>query len=258
MRKTIIEIQQAKGQDKLVVLTAYSAPMAGLLDPSCDILLVGDSMGMVLYGMENTLGVTLDMMVAHGRAVVRGSKKALVVVDMPYGTYEKSPEQALINAKKIMECGCDAVKIEGHEDKVAYLVDNGIPVMAHIGLLPQSVEIEGGYKIKGKTEAEQKRLIAEAQAVQAAGAFAVVIEGTIEPVARSITEALSIPTIGIGASHACDGQVLVSEDMLGMFESTPRFVKTYASLRTDITKAVQHYAQEVRDGKFPSDSYVYK
>lgn len=262
-RKTIEEIIAFKGSEKpLVVLTAYTAPMAKILDAECDITLVGDSIGMVMYGMENTLDVTMDMMIAHGKAVSNYTEKACVVVDMPYGSYEENKETALLNAKHIMnETGCDAMKLEGGQDMaetIAYLVENGVPVMGHIGLQPQSVVKDGGFKVKGKSDAETERLLQDAKAVEKAGAFSVVIEGTIEPVAKALTESISIPTIGIGASAACDGQVLVTEDMLGLSGGhVPKFVKQYATLSENIEKAVQNYAEDVRNRTFPEADHVY-
>ena len=262
MRKTPSEIKAMKGGVPIVCLTAYSAPMAELLDPHCDLLLVGDSLGMVLYGMDSTNGVDLEMMVRHGQAVMRRARRACVVVDMPFGSYEDSVEQALESARYLMdETGCDAVKLEGGAamaDRVAPLVAADIPVMGHIGLLPQSAEAEGGYKIKGKTEEQATSLIADAKALEEAGVFAMVIEGTIEPVARAIAGAVSVPTIGIGASSACDGQILVSEDMLGLLpDKPPKFVKGYADLKVDVEGAVARYADEVRARVFPSDEYTY-
>ncbi len=246
----------------IVCLTAYSTPMAQTLDKHCDLLLVGDSIGMVLYGMENTLGVTLDTMINHGRAVTRGAQNALVVVDMPYGTYETDPDTALHNARRIIkETGCQAVKLEGGTDMapaISRISQDGISVMAHIGLQPQSVEKDGGYKVKGKSETEIKQLINDAKAIEDAGAFAVVIEGTIEPVAKQITEALSIPTIGIGASSSCDGQILVTEDMLGISVGhIPKFVKKYATLSQDISAAAKTYSDEVKARTFPARDNTY-
>ncbi|MCK6418840.1 MAG: 3-methyl-2-oxobutanoate hydroxymethyltransferase [Alphaproteobacteria bacterium] len=263
MRKTPRDIQKRKNAPQpLVCMTAYTVNIARILDRHADILLVGDSLGMVIYGMESTLGVTLDMMIAHGKAVMRATQRACIVVDMPYGTYEDSPAQALKSAQYVMhETGCDAVKLEGGAamaPAIALLVQNNIPVMAHIGLLPQSVEREGGYKIKGKTEEDIQRLIADAKAVEAAGAFSVVIEGTIEGAATAITDAISIPTIGIGASPQCDGQVLVSDDFLGL---TPlpraKFVKTYADLENVIDGAAAAFATEIRARQFPSTEFLY-
>lgn len=261
--KTPDDIRACKsGNVPLVCLTAYSAPMAEILDKHCDVLLVGDSVGTALYGMENTLGVTLEMMIAHGKAVMRAARQACVVVDMPYGTYETSPGFAYENAARIMdETGCAAVKLEGGEvmeGTIAHLTKQGIPVMGHIGLQPQSVEIEGGYKIKGKSNAEISKLLGDAQAVARAEAFSVVIEGTIEDVARNITQSIQIPTIGIGASAACDGQILVCEDMLGMItDHVPKFVKPYARLAQTIDAAAADYAREVKARIFPDSNYVY-
>jgi len=250
-----------KGQTPIVMLTAYTAPVARLLDPHVDILLTGDSVGMVLYGYPDTLSVTLDMMIAHGGAVVRNSQHALVVVDMPAGTYEKSPDEALKNAQRLMsETGCGAVKLEGGENvapTVKHLVKNGVPVMGHIGLLPQSVKQMGGYKIQGRDEAGAQKLIADAKAIAGAGAFAMVVEGTVEPVARAITEAVPIPTIGIGASVACDGQVLVINDILGLTEKPPKFAKRFAELAPLIAKAAETYANDVRARRFPTVEHVY-
>ena len=262
-RKTITEIKAAKNAEQpMVWLTAYTAPMAKILDAHCDVMLVGDSIGMVLYGMENTLDVSLEIMIAHGRAVVRQAQHAAIIIDMPYGTYEHDKDVALKNARRVIsETGCDGVKLEGGADlapTVAYLSANGVAVMGHIGLLPQAVEKEGGYKVKGKTEDDATRLIADAQALEAAGAFAFVIEGTIEDVSRRITQSVNIPTIGIGASAACDGQVLVTDDMLGLLQGhTPKFVKKYEALSGVIDKAVASYAADVRARKFPSAEYTY-
>ncbi|MBI1300286.1 MAG: 3-methyl-2-oxobutanoate hydroxymethyltransferase [Alphaproteobacteria bacterium] len=262
-RITIEQIKAFKGAEKpLVVLTAYTAPMAKILDPVCEITLVGDSIGMVMYGMDNTLGVTMEMMIAHGKAVSNNTQKACVVIDMPYGSYEDNKEAALTNAKRMMdETGCDAVKLEGGQDMadtISYLVENGAPVMGHIGLQPQSVVKDGGFRVKGKSDAETERLLKDAKAVEKAGAFSVVIEGTVEPVAKLLTESISIPTIGIGASLACDGQVLVTEDMLGLSgEHVPKFVKQYVNLSDDVTKAVKSFADDVRKRTFPAAEHVY-
>jgi 3-methyl-2-oxobutanoate hydroxymethyltransferase len=250
-----------KGHQPIVCLTAYTASMARLLDPHVDILLVGDSLGMVIYGYDNTLATTLDMMIKHGEAVVRHSSHALVVLDMPYGTYEQSPQQALVNAQRLMtETGCAAIKIEGGqemEETIRFLVQNNVPVMGHIGLLPQSVVKVGGYKIRGRDTAQAETLMADAAAVTRAGAFSVVIEGTIESVARALTQSTSIPTIGIGASPACDGQVLVIDDILGLTHKPPRFVKIYAELEPIISSAVSRYAADVRARHFPSLQHCY-
>lgn len=264
MRLSPDDIRGRKNPDhKIVCLTAYTAPIAKIVDAHCDVMLVGDSLGMVVYGMENTLGVTLEMMIAHGQAVMRQAQNSCVVVDMPYGTYEASPALALENARKIMDAvGCDAVKIEGGADMegaIDALVRARIPVMAHIGLQPQSVVKEGGYKVKGKHEAEIENLIADAKAVERAGAFAVVIEGTIEHVAAQITSEIAIPTIGIGASRACDGQILVVDDMLGLsLGHKAKFVKSYTDLSATIDQAVETYAREVRAGIFPDAAFTYK
>ena len=262
-RKTIPDIRGHKGKvEGLVCLTAYTTPIASIFDRYADLLLVGDSIGMVLYGMENTLGVDLEMMIRHGQAVMRGAKSACVVVDMPFGTYEESPAQAYRNAARLMkESGCDAVKVEGGVSMaptIQHLTAHNIPVMAHIGLLPQSVVKEGGYKIKGRTAESEAQLLADARAIEAAGAFAVVIEGTVEDVSAKITKAISIPTIGIGASASCDGQVLVADDMLGMHEGhTAKFVKKFANLAPEIDKAAAAYASEVRARTFPATEHTY-
>jgi 3-methyl-2-oxobutanoate hydroxymethyltransferase len=260
-RKRISIADIKKGGVPIVVLTAYTAPVARLLDPHVDILLVGDSMGMVLYGYPDTLSVTLDMMIAHGGAVVRSTQHALGVVDMPVGTYERSSDEALKNARRIMnETGCSAVKLEGGENiapTIRHLVKNGVPVMGHVGLLPQSVKQMGGYKIQGRNDAGAQKLIADAKAIADAGAFSMVIEGTIEPVARAITQAVPIPTIGIGASVACDGQVLVINDVLGLTEKPPRFAKRFAELAPLIARAAESYANDVRARRFPTPEHVY-
>lgn len=262
-RKTVPEIRAHKKRAQpLVCLTAYTAPMARILDPHVDILLVGDSIGMVLYGMENTLGVDLEMMIRHGQAVRRAAKQACVVVDMPFGSYEESPEQAYRNAARLLrETGCDAVKLEGGRSMaptIEYLVQRHIAVMGHIGLLPQSVVKEGGYKIKGKRPGEQENLIEDAKAVEKAGAFAFVLEGTVHEVAAGITNAVDIPSIGIGASEECDGQILVSEDMLGLSGGhVPKFVKMYGQLAGQIDHAVKTYAADVRSKKFPDKDHMY-
>lgn len=262
-RKTPAEIREHKNKpEPLVCLTSYTAPMTVLLDPHCDLLLVGDSVGTAIHGLENTLGVTLDMMVLHGQAVMRRAEKACVVVDMPYGTYEDSKEQAYESASRLMrETGCDAVKLEGGQDMaevIAYLVENNIPVMGHIGLQPQSVIKEGGYKVKGKTDEDEARLLADAKAVEQAGAFSLVLEGTVRDVSQAITNAVSIPVIGIGAAPECDGQVLVIDDMIGMLDGhTPKFVKQYAQVKEIISEAAQLYSQDVKSRHFPSDEYLY-
>lgn len=260
-RITTPEITARKGGEPLVCLTAYSAPMAEILDPHCDVLLVGDSVGMVVHGMPNTVGVTLDMMILHGQAVMRAARRALVVIDMPFGSYEGAPQQAFENATRVLkETGAQAVKVESGPtvaETIAYLVRRGIPVMGHVGLRPQAVNVDGAFKAKGRTEDERTRVLAEAEATADAGAFSIVIEGVAESLAREITEAVSVPTIGIGASSGCDGQILVTDDMLGMFEWTPKFVRRYADLRGDIGKAVGQWAVDVRARQFPGAAEVY-
>ena len=253
------DIKARKGSAPLVVLTAYTTPVARLVDPHCDIALVGDSVGMVLHGMASTLGVTMEMMILHGRAVVRGLTRAMPVIDMPFGSYEESPQQAYRNAAKLMaETGAPAVKLEGGAhmaDTIAFLTARGVPVMAHIGLTPQAVNTLGGYKVVGRDE-DAARVMADAVAVQDAGAFAVVLEKVPVGLAGRITAALSIPTIGIGAGVDCDGQVLVVDDMLGLFtEFRPKFVKRYADLGTLADQAIAIYAAEVRARAFPAPEH---
>ncbi len=265
-RLTVPKVMQRKKdgvtEEPLVMLTAYTARMAQLLDAHCDILLVGDSLGQVIYGLPSTLPVTLDMMVAHGAAVVRGSYHSLVVIDMPFGSYEASPQQAFASASRIMaETGAAAVKLEGGEamaETVRFLSQRGIPVMGHVGLTPQAVNALGGYMARGRSEAEEARIVADGKAVADAGAFAVVVEGVVEDIAITLTRELAVPTIGIGGSAQCDGQVLVAEDMLGMFERTPRFVKRYNDLATIISDTAGEYAAEVRSRSFPGEEQVYK
>ncbi|MCI3133862.1 3-methyl-2-oxobutanoate hydroxymethyltransferase [Phenylobacterium aquaticum] len=255
------DIAARKGGVPIVCLTAYTAPMAELLDAHCDLLLVGDSLGMVVHGLPNTVGVTLEMMILHGQAVMRTSRQAMVVVDMPFGSYEGAPETAYANAVRIMkETGAQAVKVESGEtvvDTIAYLVKRGIPVMGHVGLRPQAVLTDGGFKAKGKGADERARILAEAKATAEAGAFALVVEGVAEGLAREITEAVSVPTIGIGASAGCDGQILVTDDMLGLFDWTPKFVRRYGDLRGEISQAVAAYAADVRARKFPGPAEIY-
>lgn len=255
------DIAARKGGEPLVCLTAYDAPTAALLDAHCDLLLVGDSVGMVVHGMPNTVGVTLEMMILHGQAVMRGSKRAMVVVDMPFGTYEAGKEAAYENCARVMkETGAQAVKVESGPtvpETIAYLVQRGIPVMGHVGLRPQAVLNDGAFKAKGRTEEERERVLAEARATSDAGAFAVVVEGVAEALARDITLAIDKPTVGIGASAACDGQILVTPDMLGLFDWTPKFVRRYADLRTEIDKAVAGYAQDVKTRRFPAEVETY-
>ncbi|HJN24646.1 MAG TPA: 3-methyl-2-oxobutanoate hydroxymethyltransferase, partial [Rhodospirillales bacterium] len=230
---TVTDIRAKKGGDPVVCLTAYTSLVGQLLDDNVDLLLVGDSLGMVLYGLEDTLGVSLDMMIAHGKAVTRGADRACVIVDMPFGSYQESPQVAFRNAARIMkEVGCAGIKLEGGAEMaetIEFLTKRGIPVLAHVGLLPQSVNTAGGFRSHGKEDDEAERILADAVAVAGAGAFATVVEGTVEPLARRITETIDIPTIGIGASPACDGQILVTEDLVGLFSDfTPKFVKRYA------------------------------
>lgn len=248
--------------EPLVMLTAYTVRMAQLLDPHCDLLLVGDSLGQVIYGLPSTLPVTLDMMCAHGAAVVRGSYRSVVVVDMPFGSYEGSPEAAFASAARVMaETGCAAVKLEGGRAMAAtitFLSARGIPVMAHIGLTPQAVNTLGGYGARGRSQEEHARILDDATAVSAAGAFALVVEGVLEPLADAVTHSVDIPVIGIGASAQCDGQVLVAEDMLGLFERTPRFVKRYGAMAGAVTEAAGAYAADVRARAFPTAAQTYQ
>jgi len=251
-----------KGGTPIVGLTAYTAPIAGLLDPNVDFLLVGDSVGMVVYGFDSTLPVTVDMMIAHGAAVMRGSSQALVVVDMPFGSYQESREQAFRTAARILaETGCAAVKLEGGAemaDTVRFLTERGIPVMGHVGLMPQSVNTAGGFKVQGRGQQQADRVSADATAITDAGAFSLVIEGTVEPVARTITEAIPVPTIGIGASPMCDGQILVTDDLLGLFtQFKPRFVRRYADLAPLIAAAAEAYAADVRARRFPGPEHCF-
>jgi 3-methyl-2-oxobutanoate hydroxymethyltransferase len=260
-RLTVPRIRQRKGGEPLVMLTAYTVRMAQLLDPHCDMLLVGDSLGQVIYGLPHTVAVTMEMMAAHGAAVVRGSYHAAVIVDMPFGSYEASPEQAFANAARLLkETGAAGVKLEGGKvmaPTIEFLTSRGIPVMAHVGLTPQAVNILGGYGVRGKADEEAGIIVQDAIALSKAGAFAMVIEGVMEPIAIEITEKVSCPTIGIGASARCDGQVLVTEDMLGLFERTPKFVKRYGAMSEMVEGAVKHYAQEVRSRAFPSIDQIY-
>ena len=261
-RVTIPDIAARKGGEPIVSLTAYTYPMARILDPHVDFLLVGDSMGVVLYGLETTHGVTLEMAIAHGASVVRGTKHACVIVDMPFGTYQESPEQAFRNAARVItETGCAGIKIEGGEEMVKtvrFLIDRGIPVMGHVGLKPQSVNVAGGYRSQGRDGDDARQIMADAKAVSDAGAFAIVIEAVIEPLARAITEAIPTVTIGIGASPACDGQVLVTEDAIGMFaDFTPKFVKRFAEVGEDIGQAAASYAAQVTARTFPASEHCY-
>jgi 3-methyl-2-oxobutanoate hydroxymethyltransferase len=251
-----------KTEQPIVMLTAYTMRMAQLLDPHCDMLLVGDSLGQVIYGLPSTIPVTMEMMCGHGAAVVRGSWHALVGVDMPFGSYEASPEHAFANASRIMkETGCAAVKLEGGEamaPTIEFLTHRGIPVIGHIGLTPQAVNVLGGYAARGKSKDEAEHIEQDAQAVANAGAFCIVVEGVMEDIATHIAQSAQVPIIGIGASAECDGQVLVIDDMLGMFERTPRFVKRYDDLAGRIGEAARTYADEVRSRSFPTSDQTYR
>ncbi|WP_419809080.1 3-methyl-2-oxobutanoate hydroxymethyltransferase [Sphingomonas sp.] len=260
VRRRKAEIAGGTGEP-LVMLTAYTVRTAQLLDPHCDLLLVGDSLGQVVYGLPSTVPVTLEMMAAHGAAVVRGSYHAVVVIDMPFGSYEASPEQAFGSAARLLkETGAAAVKMEGGAamaPTVAFLTERGIPVMGHVGLTPQAVNMLGGYGARGRAPEEAAKIVDDAQAIARAGAFSLVVEGVVEPVALTITRSIDCPTIGIGASAQCDGQVLVAEDMLGMFERVPRFVKRFDDLGARIGAAAQTYAADVRSRAFPGPEQVY-
>ena len=250
-----------RGGEPLVMLTAYTVRTAQLLDPHCDLLLVGDSLGQVVYGLPSTVPVTLEMMAAHGAAVVRGSYHAVVVIDMPFGSYEGSPEQAFASAARLLkETGAAAVKMEGGAamaPTVRFLSERGIPVMGHVGLTPQAVNALGGYGARGRSPEEAAKIVDDARSIAEAGAFSLVIEGVVEPIAVEITRGITIPTIGIGASAHCDGQVLVAEDMLGLFERTPRFVKKFDDMAGRISAAVGHYAADVRSRAFPGPEQIY-
>lgn len=261
-RLTVPRIRQRKGGEPLVMLTAYTVRMAQIMDPHCDMLLVGDSLGQVIYGLPHTVAVTMEMMCAHGAAVVRGSYHAAVIVDMPFGSYEASHEQAFTNASRLLkETGAAAVKLEGGKvlaPTVEFLTSRGIPVMAHVGLTPQAVNILGGYGVRGKSDVEARSIVADAVAMADAGAFSIVIEGVMEPIAIEITKKVACPTIGIGASAQCDGQVLVTEDMLGLFERTPKFVKRYGTMSKVVADAVKDYAADVRARTFPTEDNLYR
>ena len=260
-RITVPEIKARKGQQPIVCLTCYHAHTARVLDNYVDLMLVGDTLGMVIHGMETTIGVTLDMMILHGKAVMRGARRALVVVDMPFGSYEESPEAAFRNAARIMqETGCSAVKLEGGtrmSETIRYLTLRGIPVVGHVGMTPQMVQVFGGFKTQGRNVDEWPAIEADAKAVADAGAFAVVLEAMAEPLASKITRQVAIPTIGIGGSPDCDGQILVLEDMLGLNPNPPRFVREYAHLNGEIENAVRAYATDVRSRRFPGKENVY-
>jgi len=260
-KMTVPVFRAAKGVAPLVCLTAYTAHVARLVDEQADMILVGDSLGMVIHGMPNTLGVTMEHMIMHGQAVMRGVEKALVVVDMPFGSFEESPEVAFRNAARIIkETGCMAIKLEGGREMaetIAYLSTRGIPVMAHIGLMPQQMNTAGGFKAV-RAQDQFEAVVADAKAVEAAGAFSVVVEGVAEKLAGQVTKAVSIPTIGIGASAECDGQILVFEDMVGLFPRVPTFVKRYGNMEEMMRDAITRYAVEVRDRSFPADEHTYK
>ena len=267
MRRLTVPKIRARKQDgtteePIVMLTAYTARQAQLLDPHCDLLLVGDSLGQVIYGLPSTIPVTMEMMANHAAAVVRGSYHAVVVVDMPFGAYEASPEAAFAAASRLLkESGAAAVKLEGGEvmaETVAFLTRRGIPVMGHVGLTPQAVNVLGGYAARGRSDAEAEKIVGDAKALDEAGAFAIVVEGVIEPIAIAATEAVACPTIGIGASAKCDGQVLVTEDMLGMFERVPRFVKKFEDIASTIEQTAAKYAADVRDRSFPGPDQLYQ
>ena len=260
-RITAPEIAARKGGAPVVCLTAYTAPMAAILDPHCDLLLVGDSVGMVVHGLPTTVGVTLEMMILHGQAVMRAATRALVVVDMPFGSYEAGAETAYANAARIMkETGCQAVKVESGPEvarTVEYMVRRGIPVMGHVGLRPQAVNVDGGFRAKGRTTLERDRVLEEAKATDTAGAFAIVVEGVAEDLAQEITRTVHAPTICIGASAHCDGQILVTDDMLGLFDWTPKFVRRYADMRRLVDDAIGSYAADVRARRFPASAETY-
>jgi 3-methyl-2-oxobutanoate hydroxymethyltransferase len=260
-RLTAPDIRARKGGEPIVCLTSYHAHTARIVDQHCDVILVGDSLGMVMHGLETTVPVTLDMMILQGHAVMRGSKRALVVVDMPFGSYEASKEQAFMNCARVLkETTCGAIKLEGGRrmaETIAFMTERGIPVMAHVGLTPQSINTIGSFRAQGREEADWAAIEADALAVSQAGAFSVVIEAVAEPLARKLTAAVPIPTIGIGASVACDGQVLVMEDMLGLSPRVPKFVKRYGELGPGIDKAIADYAAEVRARAFPGPDNVY-
>lgn len=261
-RLTVPRIRQRKGGEPLVMLTAYTVRMAQLMDPHCDMLLVGDSLAQVIYGLPHTVAVTMEMMAAHGAAVVRGSYHAAVIVDMPFGSYEASPELAFTNAARLLkETGAAGVKMEGGKviaPTIEFVTQRGIPVMGHVGLTPQAVNILGGYGVRGKSAAEARSIVEDAEAVAKAGAFAMVIEGVLEPIAIEITQKVACPTIGIGASAQCDGQVLVTEDMLGLFDRVPKFVKRFGAMQGHVEDAVKQYAADVRARTFPGADQLYQ
>jgi 3-methyl-2-oxobutanoate hydroxymethyltransferase len=260
-RLTAPDIRARKGGEALVCLTSYHAHTARILDSYCDVILVGDSLGMVMHGLESTVPVTLDMMILQGNAVMRGSKRALVVIDLPFGSYEASKEQAFSSAARVLkETGCGAVKLEGGRrmaDTIAFLVERGVPVMGHVGLTPQAINTLGSFRAQGRDPDDWAPIEADARAVANAGAFSIVLEAMAEPLARRITAEVAIPTIGIGASVACDGQILVLEDMLGLSPRVPKFVKRFGDLGPSIELAVKSYAEDVRARHFPGPDHVY-
>jgi 3-methyl-2-oxobutanoate hydroxymethyltransferase len=260
-RISVSDIASSKGRTPIVCLTAYTAQMAKILDPHVDLLLVGDSIGMVVYGMDGTIGVTVDMMINHGRAVVRGAARACVVVDLPFGSYESTPTQAFETASRVVaETGATAIKLEGGvimADTVRYLSERGVPVVGHVGLRPQAARATGSFRVHGRNDDEAQRIREDARVVAEAGAFAVVLENVVEPLARTITDDIAVPTIGIGASPACDGQILVTDDLAGLFtDFKPRFVKRYADLAGTLETAVTAYADDVRTRRFPGPEHV--
>lgn len=261
-RFTAPQIAARKNDVPIVALTAYSAPMAAIVDQHAEIILVGDSLGMVVHGLPSTIGVTMEMMILHGQAVMRGSQRAMVVIDMPFGSYEESPQQAFRNATRILQgTGCGAVKLEGGvqmAETVAFLTSRGIPVMGHIGLTPQSTLTMGGFKTQGRDKASWPAHIADARAIADAGAFSIVVEGVMEELAVDITRAIPIPTIGIGGSARCDGQILVLEDMLGQTPRVPRFVRKFGDLGAHADSAVADYAAAVRERSFPGEAETYR
>ena len=260
-RITAPQIQGRKGREPVVCLTAYDAPTAEIIDPLVDLILVGDSVGMVVHGLPSTVGVTLDMMILHGKAVMRGSSTAMVVVDLPFGAYEASPEQAFAAASRVMmETGCQAIKIESGAyaaDTIRFLVERGIPVMSHVGLRPQSLNVLGGFKARGRRKHVADQIVANAEDMAKAGSFAVVVEGVSAEIAETVTRRVDIPTIGIGASAGCDGQILVTPDMLGLFERVPKFVRKFGNQRAATEEAVRAYADAVRERSFPGEDNLY-
>jgi 3-methyl-2-oxobutanoate hydroxymethyltransferase len=260
-RLTAPDIRARKGGEPLVCLTSYHAHTARILDGYCDVILVGDSLGMVMHGLESTVPVTLDMMILQGNAVMRGSRRALVVIDLPFGSYEASKEQAFTSAARVLkETGCGAVKLEGGRrmvETIAFLVERGVPVMGHVGLTPQAINTLGSFRAQGRDQDDWGPIEADARAVAEAGAFSVVLEAMAEPLARRISAEVAIPTIGIGASVACDGQILVLEDMLGLSPRVPKFVKRFGDLGPSIERAVKSYAEDVRSRHFPGPDHVY-